>query len=717
MNVLSIPKHLSRMLFWSALLLSSAAAAATIELDSGAIDTAQRADRRDIDTPLAAGERLLVQFGGPITATQRKALHDAGATLYTYLPQHTYLLRMPAQADLQTLNRAQPQWIGTYGAQDKLGRAVRARASGEDGRVHQVMVQVFPDANLDALVRAVSALGGPEPSAWRRGSYFSRMRVPMTGAQLRTFAPRIAALDDVFWIDVEPYRALLNDTTIWVGQSGLSGGQTTPVFARGVVGTGQTIAVLDTGIDADSCYFRDTALGTLPPTNACNGGTSVSAAQRKIIAVDFLWQNECNGGIANAEWDTQNHGTHVAGTAAGDNFANLIAHDAADGMAPGAKLVIQDGGFGTDNCADLPGIGCPVVDLNPIFQQAYDQGARIHTNSWGDNENASPQNDYSLGSQDVDEFMWNHPDFLLLFAAGNSGTATETVGSPSTAKSAISVGSTLRGASANSISSFSSCGWTDDLRIKPEVTMPGSSIVSAGNDFSVATNNCGTRTSSGTSMATPGAAGLAALIRQYYADGFYPTGAAVPANALQPSAALVRATMINSAVDMGSPLPAIPTQCQGWGRALLDNALHFNGDARTLWLRDESTVIAATGAEDVYSIDVAAGQPFKVTLAWSDFPSTPAATTHLVNNLDLSVSGPGGTLLGNVFSAGQSTAGGSADARNTLEQVLISAPTAGTYMVRVRGANIPMGPQRYALVATGALVAGQPDDVFRDGFE
>ncbi len=152
-----------------------------------------------------------------------------------------------------------------------------------------------------------------------------------------------------------------------------------------------------------------------------------------------------------------------------------------------------------------------MVDLNPIFQQAYNQGARIHTNSWGDNENSSVQNNYSSGSQDVDEFMWNHKDFLIFFAAGNSGPGTGSVGSPSTAKSGVSVGATLRGTSAESMACFSSCGPTADGRIKPDITVPGSSIVSANNDLSVSTNNCGTKSSSGTSMAAPGGAGLAAL--------------------------------------------------------------------------------------------------------------------------------------------------------------------------------------------------------------
>ena len=494
---------------------------------------------------------------------------------------------------------------------------------------------------------------------------------------------------------------------------------TTPVFDHGIHGEGQVVGYIDTGIDADMCYFRDTARG-LPPTNACDGGTTVDLNQRKVIGVDFLTSTECTGGIAATEWDTQGHGSHVAGTIAGDNFANPIIHDPGDGMAPGAKLVVQDAGFRTDNCGDLPGIGCAVVDLNPIFQQAYTQGARIHTNSWGDNENAAVQNNYSAASQDVDEFMFSHPDFLILFAAGNSGPGTGTVGSPSTAKNGISVGATQRGTAANSMASFSSCGPTTDGRIKPDLTMPGQSIVSARNDTNVASNNCATTTMSGTSMASPAAAGMAALVRQYYTDGFYPTGAAVVANRFTPSAALVKATLLNSTKTMtGTGTGPVPNNCQGWGRILLDDTLFFTGQARTLFAADDAGFPqGASGQTKTFTVQVAAGQPLRVTLAWTDFPSTPAASINLNNDLDLTVSGPSGTFLGNVFSASQSVAGGAADRRNNVEQVTLNAPAAGSYTITVRAFNVPSSAQPFALVVSGAVNTGTgPTTIFSDDFE
>jgi hypothetical protein len=70
-------------------------------------------------------------------------------------------------------------------------------------------------------------------------------------------------------------------------------------------------------------------------------------------------------------------------------------------------------------------------------------------------------------------------------------------------------------------------------------------------------------------MATPLAAGDMALLRQYFTDGFYPTGTKVSANAVTPSAALLRATVVNGARSMegfnsdGYPLEPPPSCRQG----------------------------------------------------------------------------------------------------------------------------------------------------------
>ncbi len=707
----------------------SATGRPTIALASRVIDTTKAVEpvpeTLDVATSPGGDELVLVKFPGPVTAAQLAALDGRAERVFTYLPDDAFLIRMPlGRRQLLADAELGLGWSGPYHPAYKISPALAAvevaggRAAGKDqpgAEKRSVLVHVYPDRQLDQVVAEIELMGQGEVVAAGWKTPFSRVRLLMTPAEIVAARDRLARLAEVFWIDLEPRRVLLNDTTAWVAQSGTGGGRRTPVHDHGIRGQNQIVGVLDTGIDPDMCYFRDPDRG-LPPRNLCNGGTTVNHNQRKVIAVDFLWSSECAGGISPDEWDTNDHGTHVAGTLAGDDFANPRSRDPGDGLAPGAKLVIQDGGAVIDSCADLPGIGCPVVDLNPVFLQAYRQGARIHSNSWGDDENNPTGGLYSAGAEDADEFTWNHKDFLLVFAAGNSGPGAGTVISPASAKNVVAAGATQRGANAEQMASFSSCGVTADGRIKPDVTMPGTNIVSADADNDADTMNCGVRPISGTSMATPGVAGALALIRQYFTAGWYPTGTARAADALTPSAALMKATLINSGHDM-TAAAAIPGACQGWGRALLDDALHFSGQARQLWVEDDAPGFAqgSSGEERSFDFLLDQGSPLKVTLAWTDPASTPAAARNLVNDLDLRVHGPGGTRLGNVFAGGASAPGGSADRLNNVEQVLLPNPAAGTYTVTVRSFNVPDGPQPFALVVTAALSECATDAECDDG--
>jgi subtilisin family serine protease len=100
------------------------------------------------------------------------------------------------------------------------------------------------------------------------------------------------------------------------------------------------------------------------------------------------------------------------------------------------------------------------------------------------------------------------------------------------------------------VAQFSSNGPAADGRIKPTVTAPGVNIVSADSDGIKNSFNSGTLAASGTSMATPTVAGAAALVRQYYTDGYWPYGTPNAAYGFEPSAALIKATLINSAENM-----------------------------------------------------------------------------------------------------------------------------------------------------------------------
>jgi len=500
------------------------------------------------------------------------------------------------------------------------------------------------------------------------------MRIPAD--QLDHVLAVVDGLDSLVWADLQPPVRLRNSSSVWRCQSGEA--DLTPIFEHGLRG--------------------------LPAIND-DRGTAVSQWHRKVLAVDFYWELDWPDPDEDS-WDDHGHGTHVAGSAAGDADADG-EHSGFDGMAPAARLVIQDGGAEFNDCADLPGLGCPLRPLEPVLQQPYDQGARIHSNSWGDEEEYRPFNRYTERTADVDRFMWSHRDFLVFFAAGNAGPGDDTVASPATGKNVVAVGATVRGNNEPPcVVSFSSRGWTHDGRIKPDVVVPGTSILSAHSDRGIDTGNCDPTIMSGTSMATPTAAGLAALVRQYFTDGFYPGGSADSGSAFIPSAALVKAMLIASAVDLTTlgcaGIDPIPSRDQGWGMVQLDRALHFEGEPGGLVVDDHragfQTVADAPVRRTVF---VAEQTDLKVVLVWTDPPSSSLAEVNLVNDLDLTVSGYDGIYRGNYMGGGVSFAGGEPDRINNVEVVWLPDVTPGWWTVEVTPHDIAVADQDFALVIVG----------------
>lgn len=679
---------------------------------AGTIDSLAGALRLE-DEDVAVGGPVVVRFREPLDPDVRASATAAGLRLAAPVQADAYLAWIGPGALERARGLTGVEWIVPFHPGLRIAPEVAAVAPQDPRDVVPVTVHLFAHADAKAVASRLEALGVKVTAiaAGRReqgGERSGRIVITPCPELLAAVRETIARWPETQWIGLRPAYRLLNDGAAWLGQSGRVAGATTPISDRGLLGEGQVVGVLDTGIDADMCFFRDPVTG-LPPTNVGFGVGTPSATHRKVRIVDFLWGTESPSNPAH--WDTQGHGTHVAGTVAGDNLAHTGARDPFDGMAPQAKLVIQDGGYFVDNCADLPAIGCPAADLIPFFDQAYLQGARIHSNSWGDRENLTPINLYSDGSQDADAFMWSHPDFLLVFAAGNSGSGGGTVLSPATAKNVLAVGATNHDYLSTTLASFSSRGPAGDGRIKPDVTAPGVSVLSAGNDFNVGTNNCSFLSLSGTSMACPTAAGLAALVREYYEKGYYPGGSAQPADAIAPSAALLKATMMVSGTAMEGLAAQPPSNEQGWGRVLLDDALFFPGDSKRLFAADVASRFASPAdPPDAFSLQVTdASEPLRVILTWTDYPSTPAASVNLVNDLDLTVESPTGTIYkGNVFSAGVSQPLGVTDRRNNVEGVRIAAPAAGAWTVRVAPFSVPQPSQGYALVATGRILAGAP---------
>lgn len=499
-------------------------------------------------------------------------------------------------------------------------------------------------------------------------------------------------------------------------QSGSAVGGT-PLHDRGLRGEGQIVAVLDSGLEYNSCYYAE-ADGSPPPFNTGTpaGGlewNNVDPSRRKVIAYDFVYscdqypgKNGCDTPGAPGAADNNGHGTHAAGAIAGDSGAPGT-HDWGDAIAPMAKLVIQDAGLTTgDACTQYPGIGCP-ASLTPIFEQAYKQGARIHSNSFGDRQGFAyplppPTANYSNTSREVDAFAWTHPDSLLVFNTGNfGGTGTppaSSLSAPGSAKNTLQVGGTrFYGGDDDILASFTLFGPSRDGRIKPDVVGPA--IVMSGDiDANRDGRFCDATNSTGTSWAAPSVAGAAALVRQYYTAGFYPTGSANAANAFIPSSALLKATIIAAARpvlfrpqnNQLVPTKPVPSNEQGWGFPALDDALYFAGDKRAMRVVDVPLSAGlALGQTATLRVRVNAGVPFKAVLVWTDPPGTVRGvsdtTPQLVNDLDLRVNGAGPD-----------------DHLNNVEVVSLPQPAAGTYDITVTASRLGFGArQSYALVVLG----------------
>ncbi|CAM9691381.1 unnamed protein product [Scytosiphon promiscuus] len=387
------------------------------------------------------------------------------------------------------------------------------------------------------------------------------------------------------------------------------------------------------------------------------------------------------------------------------------------GMAQGAKLAIFDAFYGMLGLAGFVG--------NGLWEPCREAGCKIHTNSWG--------GDYycALGPQDVlyDTFMYQNPENLLIFAAGNEGEYDRTsctISSPAIAKNVLAVGATVSGEtrfsvtasvypetpnlSMDTVAYFSSYGPTLDGRIKPEVLAPGDMVYSAGGDGTDA-HSCRLWAYAGTSMSCPIVAGASAMIRQYFMnETFYAADMTARGfcddwfgcEAFSPSAATIKALLINSANLMGGS--SEPDGYRGFGRIHMEEGMPLAGENDlVLFVADANytSTPELTREEYNFDVDADAGRDFRVTLSWIDPPASTFSSKQLVHDLDLAVISPSGTRYTMWTS-------GATDTSNVNERVIVDAADveSGTYSVWVWAKMLSTDVQSYSLVVNGAISPG-----------
>jgi len=647
---------------------------------------------------------IIIHPYGGVRPETRAEIEKSGLSPIAYIPRQYYLVQvrdeLVAQKNIHrciTSTPLKPEW--------KIENYLLSLKPAADADITLVLYAMRFSRNTQKCVSDAGATISNMPTT--PGKY--RLGVIVSGKNLHGFLQSISHNPDIYAIRSGGSARILNDNASAIIQSG-NPPTGLPIWAKGLYGEGQIIADLDTGLDFDSCYFAEDDW-TSPPL-AIGTATGVpDYGRRKVLIYDLLYPPDQSAGTG--DFDNQGHGTAVAGSALGSYLSDPLGTTVFNGMAPAAKIVVQDAGFQTNDCADLPALGCPMIDLTPFLNQAVAQGVNIYNSSWGDRENYMPQNTYTAPTVDMDEAVWRNPEFLIICAAGNNGPGYDTVGSPSVGKNVISVGaaqSPTFGGSTDSLTIFSGRGWTSDGRIKPDLIAPGQ-VRTARSDSNVSTNNCDTLFLQGTSISSPVACGASALIREYFTEGWYPTGVKNAANATTPTAALIKAVLLNGAVHMSEVASPPPNRDEGWGRIHLDNSLYFEGDARHIIAVDKRDYFT-TSTQAPYTLEFRAlgnadGGAIKITLVWTDYPANPAATIALVNDLDLTVTDANTSttiFLGNRFDAsGNSIIGGSPDTLNNVEMVILPANTIGTFRISVKPAHLVEPPQGFALVIGGDI--------------
>jgi subtilisin family serine protease len=676
---------------------------------------AKRAAR---ETRLGAGpHHYIVQFIGPIKAGWLARLRALGAKPRAPFGGYSYVVWAKAEtlAKISALDFV--LWTGHLPHRDRLAPGLvtgtaptplpRRRAR------HGVFtLSAFVSTDVGRIVRAARVIGFKVLSADRA----ARVIVVSSDEDTATQRKQLQALSAVHGVSAIRQRVLprtANNVAVTIMGNGYASESASGLR---LTGKGEIVAVCDTGLDTG-------VAATIHPDLSGR----VVAIKSYPITPDYnkyIYNPGANDGAADLD---SGHGTHTSGSVLGSGAASSTGDVVIRGHAPKAKLIFQAVEQEMKWKPNAPSelsedryilAGIP-NNLSALFQFAYSNGARVHSNSWGGGDAGA----YDDQCRQFDEFAWKHKDLCFVISAGNDGTDKDgdgkinlmSVTSPGTAKNCITVGACENrrpefksekygdwwpkdfpvgpqkgDAMANDpdqVVAFSSRGPTEDNRIKPDVIAPGTFILSTRSTM-LAKNNFAWGAyppnkkyfhMGGTSMATPLTAGAAALIREFLRN---------ERGIANPTAALVKAVLIAGAQRLPGTAPAgtIADNHQGFGRVNLDRSV------KTPLVTLEGSKLS-TGNKNSFTFSVpSAGRTLRLVLAYTDAPGA-----RLVNNLNLVVTDP----FGKRFVGNQGSASGvlTLDTTNNVEVMQVTSARKGTWNVDVIASNVPHGPQDFAVAA------------------
>jgi hypothetical protein len=390
------------------------------------------------------------------------------------------------------------------------------------------------------------------------------------------------------------------------------------------------------------------------------------------------------------------HGTSTTGIVFGSGVGNPQGR----GMLPDAQGIFADFDSLTDR----------YQHTRELLQAPY--FAVFQSNSWGDARTTQ----YTNKSFEMDDIIFQN-DFLICQSQSNAGNQASRP--QAWAKNVVSVGgvyhrNTLT-KSDDAWNGGASIGPAADGRIKPDLTHFYDSI------FTTASTSDTAYTSSfgGTSGATPIVAGHFGLFFQMWHKGVL--GNFAPGHTVfdsRPHFTTAKAVLINTAESYPfSGLNHDLTRThQGWGMPDLRNLHAWRNQ---LFLVNEEVALRVDETAE-YLLYVPSGQPsLRVTMVYADPAGTTSSTLHRINDLDLKVIAPDGTVYwGNngLLVGNWSTPGGEPNGVDTVENVFVQNPSPGAWTVQVYAREINQDQHLstqemdadFALVVSGVLADSWP---------
>jgi hypothetical protein len=632
--------------------------------------------------PGSERELWIVQLANePDFETIARYRDDYGLRLTAGLTSLAFIEAMTVETADRVRRESQVRACIPYWSELKLARSSLARAEKVSGQ--RLLKLGLVEDPTESVIQKLNLLGcQPVGAATSHpGGFLLRVNVGDAGDPAA-----LLLLNEVEWVeDVLGYLPN-NASSSAVVQSG-GAGLATPIWDKGLHGENEIIGIVDTNLpDLTHDFFRDD-----DPDHATPG-----PRHRKVLAIS----RDGDTGpppddLSKEERAERRHATRVCGCAVGDDVNATGAHPNRGG-AWAAKLVY------TDYLEPLPAEG--VVAL---LKESSAAGARVHSQSVNEGlPDPTLPAPYTADAVAYDHGLWFYEDLLLVAAMNNTPNCNPKTrgfsGAPSTAKNPLSVSGMKDVPDQDTF--FTGVSGTGDGRRKPDLVAVGDDIFTSELTTPTPRDSAVINTDCGTSFAAPHVAAAAALVRQYFIEGWYPKGRKTANDEKTPSGALLKAVLLNATV--GPSTFQYPTRDEGWGRLELDKTLHFEGDKLFLKVKDVPHLKGfdrgpPASARTFFLQVPRNAKAMKITLVFND-PAGAVGVKPVVNKLDLVVTEPMRSrwegwefgYFGNDFdkkmtrrrplqTGTTSFPPDPAELKNNVRQVVVESPAAGRWGLHV----------------------------------